>query len=301
MVSITILSFDRKSDLKACIDSLYRHTDIKSVPFEVIIVDQNSNKETTDYLKKLRFANLKIIFLKRNIGCSAGRKAALKECSPQAEFIFQADNDIVFTPRWLEKMLKNINTRKGIGALQASCITLDNHTLLSGGVIERYSLTGIKRNNGYIAYFCDIGSDKHKKSFAFPVFYCDYVSGGATLFRKKLFETVSYDEKYLNGYEDYDLSLCARKNGWKLACDFTVKLIHQNRRFKNSTFWKKEKRYINTRENSRTLYFSLCNFVKKHGLNPVRSDGFDKIIKDPSGKPFSYYSDYELKAYFDKL
>lgn len=301
MISITILSFDRKSDIKNCIESLYHFTDMKKTPFEVIVIDQNSNKETKSYLKSILYTNLKIVFLKENIGCARGRKKALEICSQKSNFIFQADNDIIFSKNWLNQMLIDINRNSRIGALQARCIAPTDDVLLSGGIIERFDLQGKRNRNGYIAIFKDNGSSRHKKPDRYGLLFCDYVSGGATLYKKELLEDISLNINFLNGYEDYDLSIMARKKGWLLACDYNIALMHNNRRFKEPNFARKEARYIKTRENSATLFTSLLEFIKKHKINPIRSDGFDSIIKDENEIPFAEYSNQKLKFYFDKI
>jgi GT2 family glycosyltransferase len=300
MTSIAILSLDRRNDIKNCINSIYWNTDPDKTPFEVIILDQNSNKITKSYLKSLSFPSLKVLFLRENIGCARGRKKALGLCSSRSDLIFQSDNDMTFDRGWLEKLTCDMRRNNKLGALQARCISPAGKTLLNGGFIERFTIDGKMSRKGYIAFFMDSGTSRHRKPGKNGLLFCDYVSGGATLFRRKLLENVSYDERFLNGYEDYDLSIRARKKGWLLACDHNVIAVHHNRRLKDADFFKDEARYIKIRENNKTLYKSLIAFIRKHGINPVRSDKFDFVIKDRRGRPFCEYSDKELEYYFDK-
>ena len=48
--SIVILSFNQMEYTEKCLDSIREHT--KDVSYEIIVVDNNSNTETVDYLKK---------------------------------------------------------------------------------------------------------------------------------------------------------------------------------------------------------------------------------------------------------
>ncbi len=298
-VSISILSFDRRDDVGNCIESLYRCTDSRLTPFEVVVVDQNSNSETKAYLSSLNYPNMRLFFLDQNLGCARGRSFALARLSNKADFVFQADNDLVFTERWLEKLLSCLEADARLGAVQACCQSPDGALLLNGGIIERYDLAGEADTLGYIAYFRDREGIRRPDSLGEGLVLCDYLSGGATLFRRDALSEVSYDENFINGYEDYDLSIQLRRAGWLLAADPGVNLVHNHRSFKSSSFREHEARYVKAREDNSTLFASLLYFVRKYGLNPVRSDGFDSLITDESGRPFAEYSNTELKSYFD--
>jgi len=67
--SIIILTKNSLSFTKKCLESLIAYTD----NFELIIVDNGSDKETVDYLKlldkeKTEYDDVKVIFNKKNMG-----------------------------------------------------------------------------------------------------------------------------------------------------------------------------------------------------------------------------------------
>ena len=99
LVSVVILSYNRLEDLMYNLNSLYQQT---NMPFEVIIYDNNSEQETKDYLKWVEGSTkedgnglIKVIYSDRNLGCSGGRREAVKYA--RGEYIYTVDNDMTYT------------------------------------------------------------------------------------------------------------------------------------------------------------------------------------------------------------
>lgn len=74
MVSIIILSYNTKALLKTCLDSIYKN--IKSIEFEVIVVD-NASKDESCKMVKSEFPKVILIENKINLGFSKGINLSL--------------------------------------------------------------------------------------------------------------------------------------------------------------------------------------------------------------------------------
>ena len=109
--SIIILTKDCLPFTKKCLDSLFTYTN----NYELIIVDNGSKKETIDYLKGLKkFIELKIIFNKENMGSAYAWDQGIKVA--KYDYIGIIDNDVVFTPYWLDYLQQCFQMKKDCGA-----------------------------------------------------------------------------------------------------------------------------------------------------------------------------------------
>lgn len=101
---------------KPFLDSLYKFT--SEDEFDLYIVDNNSTDGTVDYIKDFakNHNNIRLIFNSENLGYSKGNNVGLKEVlNNDYEFIGLLNNDILFTPDWLEKTLDGFSKGENIG------------------------------------------------------------------------------------------------------------------------------------------------------------------------------------------
>lgn len=93
----------------------------------------------------------------------------------------------------------------------------------------------------------------------------DWIPGGATLYKRDIYEKVSICDEYENAYEDNDFSFNVKKLGYRLVNCPTAKVIH------NHVYYDKksaitEKAYMDSRYNHEALKRSVVAFYKRHGL-----------------------------------
>ncbi len=105
LVSIVVLSWRNPEDLKRCVSSIIE-SEI-SVPFELIVVDNGSGRETHDYLDRLydthyEFMDLKIIRNAYNMGFAAGNNQAISRI--EGNYTLFLNNDIIVTPGAVETL-----------------------------------------------------------------------------------------------------------------------------------------------------------------------------------------------------
>jgi GT2 family glycosyltransferase len=107
-VSIVILVKDALDYIKKCIESLIKYTD----NYELIIVDNDSKKETKEYLKSLNIGYT-LIENSKNMGVSYGWNQGIKVA--KYDYICFLNSDTVLTPNWLGKLMRGFKYSKDVG------------------------------------------------------------------------------------------------------------------------------------------------------------------------------------------
>ncbi|NJD54184.1 MAG: glycosyltransferase [Candidatus Methanoperedens sp.] len=252
-ISIVMLTFNRLYDTKKSIESIFNYT---KLPFELIILDNNSDSDVREYLKKLekKKSNVKIIFEDTNLGCGRGRKKAVKFA--KGNYIVTLDNDICVTPLWLENFIIRIEDDKKIAAACAKVVFPDGKIQYNGGKLE------IK--NDFIE-FSLLDSNKNKNDLStFRELDCDWIPGGAMIIKREFLEKVEYREDIEGAYEDNDYSLQIKNIGGRVVNCPLSEVVHYHLYFgKNIS---KEKRYMNERYANKKMMNAFLAFYKYNKL-----------------------------------
>lgn len=99
-VSIVISAWNEEVNIVRCIDSLSKlETDI---PFEIIVVNNNSTDRTQESIDKL---NIKKLFQSVQ-GCGPSRQLAQEQAL--GKYILLADADCLYPPKWVDLMMKQL-------------------------------------------------------------------------------------------------------------------------------------------------------------------------------------------------
>lgn len=197
--SIIIVSYNNLNYLIDCINSIKEYTEKNT--YEIIIIDNNSNTETTNWLKKQ--SDIKLILNKKNLGfpkaCNQGIDIANKDND-----ILLLNNDTIVTTNWLKNLKICLYSDSKIGATGS----VSNHNENLQGVDFTYSnfdemQLKAKYNNM---------SDKNKWEQK------NFLIGFCLLIKNEVIKKIKcIDEKYTPGYvDDNDLSLEIIKLGYKL-------------------------------------------------------------------------------------
>lgn len=197
-ISFVVPLFNHLAETRAMLASL-RASLPEGLAYEIILVDDGSSDGTRAWLAQLAEPELRTYLNPHNLGfarsCNAGVALA------RGALIGLLNNDLLFEPGWLEPMLtvlKAPNLRAGlVGNLQ---FRVADGGLDHAGV--RLSLQG-----------------KFEHIQALPPLGCDVVempvvTGACILLRKSDFDAVGgFDERYMNGGEDFDLCFKLREAG----------------------------------------------------------------------------------------
>lgn len=187
---------------------------------KIILVDNGSTDTSLATIKNLKLHKLIIVKNKKNFGfargCNIGFKLALKM---GAQNIVNLNPDLDYSTDFI----KELNQNKADIIMPILKTKIGKKTVYDyGGKINwvlgrAYHLQSLKTNN------------------PFTSISCDYLSGGAILIRKNVFEKIGFfDERFFIYYEDADYSLRAKQAGLKLFLDTKVVIEHKLEIVKNT-------------------------------------------------------------------
>lgn len=108
--SIVIPTYNQKTYLAECIDSIERYT---PEPHEIIVVDNGSEDGTADYLRSLKNRSIRYKISARNLGFAGGVNQGLMMA--RGTTVLFLNNDTIVTERWLSNLLACLNGRERSG------------------------------------------------------------------------------------------------------------------------------------------------------------------------------------------
>jgi GT2 family glycosyltransferase/SAM-dependent methyltransferase len=198
MVTIIVPVHDGLHFTLACLASVGRSG--AKVPFEVIVIDDQSNDGTELCLK----ARTDISYLRNpeNIGFlrSCNRAAA----RARGKFIFLLNNDTIVCDDWLDELLATFSTFDKVGLVGSKLVYPDGRLQEAGSIVWR---DGSAQNFGR-------GQDANDPVYGYAR-EVDYVSGCAIMVPSELWRRLGgFDEYFSPAYcEDVDLALRIRNLG----------------------------------------------------------------------------------------
>lgn len=251
-ISIIMLTMNRWQRTKSTLNQLIKNT---SLPYELIILDNNSSDETVNFLQLFSKQNVNVrLFLeKQNLGCAGGRKKAISQAC--GEFIVTLDNDIQVTPRWLENLLARLKETRA----DAACCKV----ILPDGKIQ-YNGGSYKISAPFIL-FSFIDNSLHYKNINSLIDRdCRWLPGGATIYRRSVFDKVNFCADLFGGLEDGDLSLQMLRAGLKMVNCPAARVVHHHTATERKEM--QDPAYLRSRYNWERLKDTVIFFYKRHGL-----------------------------------
>lgn len=269
-ISFVILSFEKREMTAQCIESIKRTV---KVPHEIIVFDNSSSLETVTYLKENveHIEGVTIYYSEVNLGCPGGRRRATKMA--KGDYIINLDNDILVTDEWFEELIIRTESSTNVGAVCCKTVFPDGKVQFNGG---RYVI-----NNDMITFMLT-DTEKNETDISTAEWQdCDWVPGGATLFKKEIVDQIEYSEGYINAFEDNDVALQISRLGYKMLNCPSAKVYHYHI-MQNSDQINKEKNYMKARYNNDGFVKSLLNFYGRNNL--IIADSFVYRLMGVEGK-----------------
>jgi GT2 family glycosyltransferase len=210
--SIIIPVFNNYLYTKSCILSLQRQNTFPRN--EIIIVDNNSTDQTTNFLSTLTtFNNFKIIKNHSNLGFAKACNQASKIA--KSENLIFLNNDTEVTHGWVEGLSRCILSDRRIGVVGCKLLYPDNTVQHAGVAFSQVKVHHIYRN----FYPTHPAVNKHREFQA--------VTAACMLVPRELFLSLGgFDESFINGFEDLDFCFRARSKGFKVMYTPESVVIH---------------------------------------------------------------------------
>ncbi len=253
---------------------------IKTTPQlkHLIIIDNNSTDSTSSYLSKLELSDKKVKVIRNpmNIGFPAAVNKGLKIAD--TEFVIVANNDIIFTEHWAERIIEIADSDNKIGIVgpisnEVSGVQKDNEAHYKTiEEMHQYAAKVKEKNKGQILHFPRVA------------FLC-------TLIKKEVIEKIGgLDERFSPGnFEDDDFCLRAQLAGFKTVIANDVFIHH---------YGSKSFKANGVQEYQKRLNINRQKFIEKWGADPEEIWLKNKSIKNRNIY-FSINNDL-FKQYFER-
>jgi GT2 family glycosyltransferase/glycosyltransferase involved in cell wall biosynthesis len=216
--------------------------------YELILIDNASSDKTPGYLLELadQNVNVKVILNKENLGFPAAVNQGL--LAANGKDIVIANNDIVFTNGWLNRMIEIADSDSAIGLVGP----ISNE--VSGLQIDKNAK--YKSINEMHSYASKIGNENKNETLNFPrlAFLCTFI-------KRELIEKIGgLDERFTPGnYEDDDYCLRAQLAGYKAMIAKDVFIHHHG---------SKSFKADGNEKYSERLQINKQKFIEKWGVTP---------------------------------
>jgi GT2 family glycosyltransferase/SAM-dependent methyltransferase len=252
-VSVVILSLNRLPDTRRCLEALERHT---RVPYELVLVDNASDAPAREWLR----ANLvgrprtKVVFSDVNLGCAGGRKEGLRHAT--GELVVTLDNDIEVTQGWLGHLLCRLYEAPDVAGACCRVVFPDGTLQFAGGTFaedDGFARFGLLANGRRIEDLSTLYETE-----------CGWIPGGATVFRREVYDRIEFSDGLRGAYEDNHFSLAVRRAGWRLVNAPLATVWHhhvvQNREAA------KDRKYMAARYDQGRIWEAMLEFYRLNGL-----------------------------------
>lgn len=248
LVSVIIVTKDRKKDLVICLKSVLSST---YTLIEVIVIDNGSKRKIYKSIKSL-YPQVIVLRVDKNIGAAAGRNLGIE--FSKGEYLLFIDDDAMVDTNMINELIVMFNKYQNVGVVQPKIYDMKDKNVLQGIgcninlLTGRVSALGIREKDyGQYDSIREISS-----------------VGCIWMVKRELVKKVGgYDIEYFIPYEDLDFSFRIRKLGFKIY--FVPKALAWHKGIK-STFINPLVDYIGIRNKDRAFRISRNKviFMRKH-------------------------------------
>lgn len=245
LVSIVMLSWNAPEYTKIALESIRKYTRGR---YEVIIVDNGSGPQTTQWLSTLSDVN--VIFNQSNRGYAGGNNQALAAAA--GEYVVLLNNDVVVTEGWLEGLLSAFDRVPALG------ISAPRSNIIAGDqVVLDAAYQNLDQMHEYAA--------RRRARYRRQGYMTDRAIGLCLCIDRRVIEEIGgIDERFgVGNFEDDDFCMRVRAAGYQIhVCDDVF--IHH---FGSKTF------AANKIDWQATMRENWSKFAAKWDLPPEQSAG----------------------------
>ena len=215
-LSIIIVTHNSEEYIDNCIESI---TDQNFDNFEIIIVDNSSIDNTADKIQKYLEKNVKVKFLKKNLGFSSAVNIGIKDAEGDKIFLLNPDTKM---KKNSVKSLLNKLERSDYKIIIPQIINQKNKIFRS---VWRFptllSSLGELVYLDWLFYKKNYNDKDHNKPFE-----VESASGAALLFYRKVIDKLGFFNENFFWCEDIDFCKRLHKNKYKILFYPKSKVIH---------------------------------------------------------------------------
>ncbi len=226
-LSIIIVSFNTEKLLEKGLRSVYKFT--KGIKFEVIVVDNNSEDQSAELVKK-KFPQVKLILNEQNLGFAKANNQGIKIA--KGEYVFLLNSDTYLIENSFKKLLTNIKSRSKLGAIAPQLLNEDRTIQQSVGFFPH-----LPQIFYWMSFLDDLPGGTHLRPYHIDhdSFYkngheIDWLTGAALLVPKDVIGKIGLlDQRIFMYGEEVEWCYRIRRAGFKIYFTPITKMIHIGR------------------------------------------------------------------------
>lgn len=224
-LSISIVNYNNRECLAACLESIYSHT--PDVRFEVIVVDNGSCDGSAEFVKQA-FPSARIIENLENRGFAKANNQGIR--ASQGPYLLSLNNDTVIKNGTLSGLVRFMQEHPDVGVCGPKVLNQD-------GTFQRQCRRSFPTISSSLFYFLKL----HRLFPANELFgrylmthwdcdkagEVDSVSGCCLMVRREVIEKVGIlDETFIMYGDDLDWCYRIKQAGWKVCYVPHVEIVH---------------------------------------------------------------------------
>lgn len=216
-VSILIVNYKTEELVCECISSIQSNTQF--VSYEIIVIDNNSGDSLNSIRKE--YPEVQVIALPQNVGFGAANNIAYQ--ASQGEVIFFLNPDTVLKNNAVLSLYEALKSNLNVGVCGANLYTLDHKANVSFLPFPNFKsevkqLLGLEKELEMDAYYNFSGQSKVIDGF---------ISGADMMVRRDVLQKYgAFDPDFFMYYEDCELCLRIKKNGYEIMSVPAAKIVH---------------------------------------------------------------------------
>lgn len=229
--------------------------------FEIVFVDNASKDRSVEILRKLlnrgrfRGIQMKLVLNRENFGYCMGNNIGLAHA--EGSYIVFLNNDTYVSPKWLEELVKVLDTHPSVGVCQSKIVSARTGKIQTiGNIFDGFFCLSVGSPCGY-----DLVKLAREGVLVNGFFY---PSGCSAIFRREVLdESGCFDEDLFCG--DYDLGWRIRMLGYDIATSLRSVCYHFGSQSVRKIYSSTAESYHGYRETIYVLFknYSFSRIVKR--------------------------------------
>lgn len=284
-ISIILINYNTAKFTLDCITSIYKNT-TKTIDFEIIVVDNNSEDEDYKILCEGLKKNPDVVLHSSPINTGFGGGNMLGFQYAKGQYVLFINNDVVLKNDVLSTAYNFMETNLSVGVCTAQ--NFDEHNNFVPSFDHDKGLRKLIFGRSFLETINPKKYPKRKQEYKAPL-EVNFVNGAFMFFRKKQFEEVGgFDNNIFLYFEEMDICYRLRQKNYSCVLLSEAKIVHfQGASTGISTVLKKEgfisylyvlkKNYSYLKFKIIQLYLVITFLVKpkKWDLLPIAIKGGD--------------------------
>jgi GT2 family glycosyltransferase len=217
-IAVVIIHWNNRHLLTQFLPSLVNHIPANAT---IYLADNASTDDSITYTKQY-FPNIKIIALDKNYGYAKGYNEALKHID--ADYFVLLNNDVEVRPKWIERVVSEMEKDPAIAAAQPKLLQYKNPTTFeyagaAGGYIDQLGYVFCK---GRLFEQAEVDMGQYQQTST--IFW----ASGACMFIKSVdfFEAGGFDDDFFAHMEEVDLCWRLQLLGKKIIVVPQAEVLH---------------------------------------------------------------------------